>query len=98
MWIPLAADDLNIPGWSVGWYFQVPQVGSYLDRFWLQMTSYTQKSTLDTTLHSGATPLLRGFSRKNICCQKIFGNSFSFQATEMVLTSKWGRIQQEIQI
>ena len=49
MWIPLAADDLNIPGWSVGWYFQVPQVGSYLDRFWLQMTGYTQKSTLDTT-------------------------------------------------
>ena len=49
-------------------------------------------------MHSGATPLLRGFSRKNICCQKIFGNSFSFQATEMVLTSKWGRIQQEIQI
>ena len=25
-------------------------------------------------------------------------NSFSFQATEMVLTSKWGRIQPEIQI
>ena len=49
-------------------------------------------------LHSGAMPLLRGCSRKNICCQKIFGNSFSFQATEMVLTSKWGRIQQEIQI
>ena len=48
-------------------------------------------------LHSGATPLLRGFSRKNICCQKIFGNSFSFQATEMVLTSKWCRIQPEIQ-
>ena len=51
-----------------------------------------------TTLHSGATPLLRGFSRKNIFCQKIFDNFFSFQATEMVLTSKWGRIQQEIQI
>ena len=33
--------------------------------------------------------------RKNICCQKIFG---SFQATEMVLTSKWGRIQPEIKI
>ena len=49
-------------------------------------------------LHSGATPLLRGCSRKNICCQKIFDNFFSFQATEMVLTSKWGRIQQEIQI
>ena len=30
--------------------------------------------------------------RKNICCQKIFGNSFSFQATEMVLTSKRDRI------
>ena len=26
---------------------------------------------------------------------KIFGNFFSFQATEMVLTSKWGRIQPE---
>ena len=50
------------------------------------------------TLHSGATPLLRGFSGKNIFCQKIFDNFFSFQATEMVLTSKWGRIQQEIQI
>ena len=37
-------------------------------------------------------------NRKNICCQKIFGNSFSFQATEMVLTSKWGKIQPEIQI
>ena len=44
------------------------------------------------------SPLHRGSNRKNICCQKIFGNSFSFQATEMVLTSKWGRIQQEIQI
>ena len=49
-------------------------------------------------LHSRATPLLRGCSRKNIFCQKIFDNFFSFQATEMVLTSKWGRIQQEIQI
>ena len=29
---------------------------------------------------------------------KIFGNFFSFQATEMVFTSKWGRIQPEIQI
>ena len=36
--------------------------------------------------------------RKNICCQKIFGNSFSFQATEMVLNSKCGKIQSEIQI
>ena len=53
---------------------------------------------LDLALHSGATPLLRGFRRKNIFCQKIFDNFFSFQATEMVLTSKWGRIQQEIQI
>ena len=35
---------------------------------------------------------------KNICCQKIFGNSFSFEATEMVLASKWGRIELEIQI
>ena len=26
------------------------------------------------------------------------GKIFSFQVTEMVLTSKWGRIQQEIQI
>ena len=41
-----------------------------------------------TALHSGATPLLRGCSRKNIFCQKIFDNFFSFQATEMVLTSK----------
>ena len=49
-------------------------------------------------LHSRATPLLRGFSRKNIFCQKIFDNFFSFQATEIVLTSKWGRIQPEIQI
>ena len=53
---------------------------------------------LDLALHSGATPLLRGFSRKNIFCQTIFDNFFSFQATEMVLISKWGRIQQEIQI
>ena len=29
---------------------------------------------------------------------KIFVNSFSFQATEIVFTSKWGRIQPEIQI
>ena len=36
--------------------------------------------------------------RKNIFGQKIFDNSFSFQATKMVLTSKWGRIQPEIQI
>ena len=36
--------------------------------------------------------------RKNIFGQKIFDNSFSCQATEMVLTSKWGRIQPEIQI
>ena len=49
-------------------------------------------------MHSGATPLLRGCSRKNVFCQKIFDNFFSFQATEMVLTSKWGRIQPEIQI
>ena len=42
-------------------------------------------------------PLLSMY-RKNICCQKIFDNSFSFQATEMVLTSKWGRIQPQIQI
>ena len=34
--------------------------------------------------------------RKNIFGQKIFDNSFRFQA--MVLTSKWGRIQPEIQI
>ena len=47
-------------------------------------------------MHSGATPLLRGNSRKNIFCQKIFNNFFSFQATEIVLTSKWGRIQPEI--
>ena len=52
----------------------------------------------DSAVHSGATPLLRGCSRKNIFCQKIYDNFFSFQATEMVLTSKWGRIQQEIQI
>ena len=32
-------------------------------------------------MHSGATPLLRGFSRKNIFGQKIFDNFFSFQAT-----------------
>ena len=51
-----------------------------------------------STVHSGATPLLRGSSRKNIFCQKIFDNFFNFQATEMVLTSKWGRIQPEIQI
>ena len=44
------------------------------------------------------SPLHRGSNRKNICCQKIFGNFFSFQATEMVLTSEWGRIQPEIQI
>ena len=44
------------------------------------------------------SPLHRGSNRKTIWCQKIFGNSFSFQATEMVLTSKWGRIQPEIQI
>ena len=43
--------------------------------------------------HSGPTPLLRWFSRKNIIWQKIFDNFFSFQATEMVLASKWGRIQ-----
>ena len=29
---------------------------------------------------------------------KIVVNSFSFQATEIVFTSKWGRIQPEIQI
>ena len=29
---------------------------------------------------------------------KIFGNFFSFQATEMVFISKWGRIQPETQI
>ena len=51
-----------------------------------------------STMHSGATPFLRGCSRKNIFCPKIFDNFFSFQATEMVLTSKWGRIQPEIQI
>ena len=56
-----------------------------------------QEAKLHNTMHSGATPLLRGCSRKNIFCQKIF-DLFSFQATEMVLTSKWGRIQQEIQI
>ena len=28
----------------------------------------------------------------------MFNNFFSFQATEMVFTSKWGRIQPEIQI
>ena len=38
-----------------------------------------------------ASPLDGWFSRKNIFCQKIFDNFFSFQATEMVLTSKWGR-------
>ena len=51
-----------------------------------------------TTMHSGATHLLSWGHRKNICCKKKIGDSFSFQATEMVLTSKWGRIQQEIQI
>ena len=30
--------------------------------------------------------------RKNICCQKIFYYSFSFQATDMVFTAKWDRI------
>ena len=35
---------------------------------------------------------------EHVVVGKIFGNSFSFQATEMVLTSKWGRIQPEIQI
>ena len=34
---------------------------------------------------------------KNIFCQKNICNPFSFQATEMVLTSKWGRILQEMQ-
>ena len=54
------------------------------------------RSDLIIAMHSGPTPLLS--MGKNICCQKIFGNSISFQATEMVLTSKWGRIQPEIQI
>ena len=53
---------------------------------------------LGFALHSGATPLLRGCSRKNIFCQKIFDNFFSFQGPEIVLTSKWGRNQPEIQI
>ena len=57
------------------------------------------KSTIsEETNPQWASPLDGGFSRKNIFCQKIFDNFFSFQATEMVLTSKWGRIQQEIQI
>ena len=38
------------------------------------------------------------YDRKNIFCQKIFNNSSSFQVTEMVLTSKWGRIKPGIQI
>ena len=37
-------------------------------------------------------------NRKNICCQKIFDYSFSFQATDMVFTAKWGRIGPQIQI
>ena len=45
-----------------------------------------------------ASPLDGWFSSKDIFCQKIFDNFFSFQATEMVLTSKWGRIQPGIQI
>ena len=70
---------------------------------WHKVPSPVRGGTADKlfsgkSLQSGATPLLRGFSRKNIFCQKIFDNFFSFQATEMVLTSKWGRIQQEIQI
>ena len=44
------------------------------------------------TMHSGAMPLL------SIFCQKIFDNSFSFQATEIVLTSKWGRIEPDLRI
>ena len=31
-------------------------------------------------------------------CQKNICNPFSFQATEIVLTSKWGRVSQEIHI
>ena len=53
---------------------------------------------LTITMHSGATPLLSNVSLEKYFCQKIFDISFSFQATEMVLTSKWGRIQPEIQI
>ena len=39
-----------------------------------------------------ASPLDGWFSRKNIFCQKIFDNFFSFQATEIILTSKCDRI------
>ena len=56
----------------------------------------------DTTSHSaqwGYAFTNHGVVGKIFFCQKIFDNFFSFQATEMVLTSKWGgRIQQEIQI
>ena len=68
--------------------------------FSVQRSPHTLPSST-SPLHSGAfgaTPLLRGCSRKNIFFQKIFDNFFSFQATEIVLTSKWGRIQPEIQI
>ena len=65
---------------------------------WLHLLFKRSPATMDSAVHSVVTPLLRGFSRKNIFCQKIFDNFFSFQATEMLLISKWGRIQQEIQI
>ena len=47
-----------------------------------------------TTMHSGATHLLSWGHKKNICCKKKFG----ITPSEIVLTSKWGRIQPEIQI
>ena len=50
-------------------------------------------------MHCGRVLYIEGpIGKIFVCSQKIFGNSFSFQATEMALTSKWGRIQPEIQI
>ena len=82
------------PPGSLGW----PELWRCCWRYLPAPGGIPQSLVLCIAMHSGATPLLRGCSRKNIFCQKIFDNFFSFQATEIVLTSKWGRIQPEIQI
>ena len=50
------------------------------------------------TMHSGRRIYWAWGHRKNICYQKNTCNSFNFDATEMVLTSKWGKIKPQIQI
>ena len=97
--------DVLAPWWEHGdWSPRpAPAAAIYIAHITSHFTSHTRTSALWATPIGQVTGISAGRKKSDPlkmvqhCTvgrrQKIFGNSFSFEATEMVLTSKWGRIQ-----